>query len=94
MNDQTALACSGDVADFQQLSKSINQQILMENLLGDGFVTRHVLAICVIFVAPKAFIHGSPVLCTTDEASSTPFGILTSLVACKTMALLTWVTAT
>lgn len=33
------MACSGDVADFQYLSKQISQQILTENLLGDGFVT-------------------------------------------------------
>uniref|UniRef100_A0A5K3FJU6 Proteasome subunit beta n=1 Tax=Mesocestoides corti TaxID=53468 RepID=A0A5K3FJU6_MESCO len=39
INDQTIMGCSGDIADFQQLSKVINQQILLENLLGDGFVT-------------------------------------------------------
>ncbi|KAM7533631.1 hypothetical protein Aperf_G00000121298 [Anoplocephala perfoliata] len=39
VNDHTLMACSGDIADFQFLSREIGKQILSENLLGDGFVT-------------------------------------------------------
>ncbi|VDM32650.1 unnamed protein product [Hydatigera taeniaeformis] len=39
VNEQTVLACSGDVADFQYLTKLISQQVLIESLLGDGFST-------------------------------------------------------
>uniref|UniRef100_A0A0R3WBI0 Proteasome subunit beta n=1 Tax=Taenia asiatica TaxID=60517 RepID=A0A0R3WBI0_TAEAS len=39
VNERTALACSGDIADFQYLTKQINKQILTESLLGDGFAT-------------------------------------------------------
>ncbi|KAM3177574.1 hypothetical protein ACTXT7_004274 [Hymenolepis weldensis] len=39
VNEHTLMACSGDIADFQFLSREICKRILSENLLGDGFVT-------------------------------------------------------
>ncbi|CDS43710.1 proteasome prosome macropain subunit beta type [Echinococcus multilocularis] len=39
VNECTALACSGDIADFQYLAKHISRQVLTESLLGDGFTT-------------------------------------------------------
>eukprot|EP00745_Piridium_sociabile_P015527 TRINITY_DN23059_c0_g1_i1.p1 TRINITY_DN23059_c0_g1~~TRINITY_DN23059_c0_g1_i1.p1 ORF type:complete len:286 (+),score=62.84 TRINITY_DN23059_c0_g1_i1:99-860(+) len=37
INDQTLLGCSGDYADFQFLSSIINQRIIEEECLDDGF---------------------------------------------------------
>ncbi|KAL8595544.1 hypothetical protein ACOMHN_000752 [Nucella lapillus] len=37
VNDQTILGCSGDYADFQFLSSIINQRVIEEDCLDDGF---------------------------------------------------------